>query len=607
MKSSAVKTFRDCLGILNQRDRRKFNFAIWSVAVLGILDLVGVILIGSIGAISIKGVQSQATGDRVNLLLSTLRIEELSLQLQVIVIASIALAFLISKTVITVILTRRILFFLAAKGSELSTFLLERVFAQKIIAIQKTTSDEFQYSTGFGVWSISLGILGVGSTMVADITLLLILGIGLFIVDPLVSLSSFILFFAVGTSLYFLMKNRAKFVGSQIANLQIESTKQLNELLTTFREVFVRNRRMYYIEKLSATRRDYTKAFAEQTFLPSISKYSIEVTIIIGVMVVSGLQFAFRDASRATAGIALFMAAASRIAPAFLRLQQSLIQLQSSSGSAIPTLKLIKTMQTIQSLNAQTTGLSTVHDGFQPQVSIFNLTFKYPNSDKNVIKDFNIEINPGSVTAIVGPTGAGKSTLVDLILGIHEPSSGSITISGYEPEIAIEKWPGAVAYMPQTVGLIDGSVTDNILLGFPRSRETDSLVDAAINAAGIRDFINGLEFGTETQVGERGARLSGGQKQRIGVARALLTNPQLMVLDEATSALDGQTERDFSEALNALKGERTVIAIAHRLSTVIAADKVIYLAEGKIQAMGSFNVVRTLVPDFDEQAKLMGL
>jgi ATP-binding cassette subfamily C protein len=256
MKSSAVKTFRDCLGILNDRDRKKFKFTIWSVAFLGILDLVGVILIGSIGAISIKGVQSQATGDRVNLLLNMLRIQDFSLQAQVIVIASIALSFLISKTIITVLLTRRILFFLAAKGSELSTFLLERVFAQKIIAIQKTTSDEFQYSTGFGVWSISLGILGVGSTMVADIVLLLILGIGLFIVDPLVALSSFVLFFVVGTSLYFLMKNRAKFVGSQIANLQIESTKQLNELLTTFREVFVRNRRMHYIEKLSGTRRE---------------------------------------------------------------------------------------------------------------------------------------------------------------------------------------------------------------------------------------------------------------------------------------------------------------------------------------------------------------
>jgi ABC-type multidrug transport system fused ATPase/permease subunit len=607
MKSSAVKTFRDCLGILNDRDRKKFKFTIWSVAFLGILDLVGVILIGSIGAISIKGVQSQATGDRVNLLLNMLRIQDFSLQAQVIVIASIALSFLISKTIITVLLTRRILFFLAAKGSELSTFLLERVFAQKIIAIQKTTSDEFQYSTGFGVWSISLGILGVGSTMVADIVLLLILGIGLFIVDPLVALSSFVLFFVVGTSLYFLMKNRAKFVGSQIANLQIESTKQLNELLTTFREVFVRNRRMHYIEKLSGTRREYTKAFAEQTFLPSISKYTIEITIIVGVMVISGLQFAFRDASRATAGIALFMAAASRIAPAFLRLQQSLIQLQSSSGSALPTLKLIKAMQTIQSLSSQSTGLCTVHDGFQPRVSIKGLSFRYPKSDKNVINNFNAEINPGTVTAIVGPTGAGKSTLVDLILGIHDPSSGSITISGYEPESAIEKWPGAVAYMPQTVGLIDGSVADNILLGFPRSKETDSLVDAAIDAAGVREFINGLEFGKETQVGERGARLSGGQKQRVGVARALLTNPQLMVLDEATSALDSESELEISEAIQKLRGKSTVIVVAHRLSTVRTADQVIYIGlDGNI-VTGSFQFVRESVPDFDRQAILLGL
>jgi ABC-type multidrug transport system fused ATPase/permease subunit len=607
MNTSAIKTFRDCLGILNDRDRKRFNLAIWSVAFLGILDLVGVILIGSIGAISIKGVQSQATGDRVNLLLSVLNIQDLSLQLQVIVIASIALAFLVSKTIITIILTRKILFFLAAKGSELSTFLLERVFAQKIIAIQKTTSDEFQYSTGFGVWSISLGILGVGSTMVADITLLLILGIGLFIVDPLVALSSFLLFFVVGISLYFLMKNRARYVGSQIASLQIESTKQLNELLTTFREVFVRNRRMYYIERLSATRRDYTKAFAEQTFLPSISKYAIEITIIVGVMAVSGLQFAFRDASRATAGIALFMAAASRIAPAFLRLQQSLIQLQSSSGSALPTLKLIKTMETVHSLKSQTSELCIDHEGFQPQISISNLSFKYPNSDKFVIKDFEIEIHTGSVTAIVGPTGAGKSTLVDLILGIHEPSKGSITISGHEPEIAIEKWPGAIAYMPQAVGLIDGSVIENILLGFPRTNQSDSLVEAAINAAGIRNFINGLENGIETQVGERGARLSGGQKQRLGVARALLTNPQLMVFDEATSALDSESELEISEAIQNLRGKTTVIVVAHRLSTVRTADQIIYVGLDGVIVTGSFQSVRENVPDFDRQALLLGL
>ena len=604
---SAIKSFRECLQILNSRDRLKFTLAMWSLALLGILDLVGVILIGSIGAITIRGVQSQNTGDRVNSLLNLLHIENINLQQQVTVIASVALLFLVSKTIITVVLTRRILFFLAAKGSELSTYLLERVFSQKIIAIQKSTSDQFQYSTGFGVWSISLGILGVGSTMVADASLLIILGIGVFIVDPLVAISAFALFFVVGVSMYFLMKNRARYVGNEIAKLQIESTKQLNELITTFREIFVRNRRMYYIEKLSATRKDYTNAFAEQTFLPSISKYVIEITIIVGVMLVSGLQFALRDASRAAAGIALFMAAASRVAPAFLRLQQSLIQLQSSSGQALPTLELINSMKEVDSLKADSSKLQTSHVNFVPKVSISNLTFKYPDSEKILFESFNLVIEPGTVTAIVGPTGSGKSTLVDLLLGIHDPLVGTINISGHTPEVAIEKWPGAIAYMPQTVGLIDGSISDNILLGFPNSVENKALVNTAIDNAGIRDLINEFELGIDTQIGERGGRISGGQKQKIGMARAMLTNPQLIILDEATSALDSESELEISEAIQNLRGKTTVVLIAHRLSTVRSADQVLYVGTSGETISGTFESVREKVADFDRQATLMGL
>ena len=593
MKTSAIKSFRECLQILNSRDRLKFTLAMWLLALLGILDLVGVILIGSIGAITIRGVQSQNTGDRVNFLLNLLHIENINLQQQVTVIASVALLFLVSKTIITVVLTRRILFFLAAKGSELSTYLLERVFSQKIIAIQKSTSDQFQYSTGFGVWSISLGILGVGSTMVADASLLMILGIGVF--------------FVVGVSMYFLMKNRARYVGNEIAKLQIESTKQLNELITTFREIFVRNRRMYYIEKLSGTRKDYTNAFAEQTFLPSISKYVIEITIIVGVMLVSGLQFALRDASRAAAGIALFMAAASRVAPAFLRLQQSLIQLQSSSGQALPTLELINSMKEVESLKADSSKLQTSHVNFVPKVSISNLTFKYPDSEKILFESFNLVIEPGTVTAIVGPTGSGKSTLVDLLLGIHDPLVGTINISGHTPEVAIEKWPGAIAYMPQTVGLIDGSISDNILLGFPNSIENKALVNTAIDNAGIRDLINEFELGLDTQIGERGGRISGGQKQKIGMARAMLTNPQLIILDEATSALDSESELEISEAIQNLRGKTTVVLIAHRLSTVRSADQVLYVGTSGETISGTFESVREKVADFDRQATLMGL
>jgi ABC-type bacteriocin/lantibiotic exporter with double-glycine peptidase domain len=194
-----------------------------------------------------------------------------------------------------------------------------------------------------------------------------------------------------------------------------------------------------------------------------------------------------------------------------------------------------------------------------------------------------------------------------LILGVLEPSEGTISVSGRTPQDAINTWPGAISYVPQDVFVLKGSILENISIGYPTPNSHDSNVNEAIQLSQLSVYIDELPEGIETPLLERGTNLSGGQRQRIGIARALYTSPRLLILDEATSALDGQTERDFSAALSELKGERTVIAIAHRLSTVIAADKVVYLAEGRIQAMGSFESVRSRVPDFDEQAKLMGL
>jgi ABC-type multidrug transport system fused ATPase/permease subunit len=161
--------------------------------------------------------------------------------------------------------------------------------------------------------------------------------------------------------------------------------------------------------------------------------------------------------------------------------------------------------------------------------------------------------------------------------------------------------------MPQMVGLIDGSVLENILLGFPNSSENRALANAAVDNAGIRELINELELGIDTQIGERGGRISGGQKQKIGMARALLTNPQLIILDEATSALDSESEFEISQAIQNLRGKTTVILIAHRLSTVRSADQVLYVGNSGETISGTFETVRKNVPDFDRQATLMGL
>jgi ABC-type multidrug transport system fused ATPase/permease subunit len=182
-----------------------------------------------------------------------------------------------------------------------------------------------------------------------------------------------------------------------------------------------------------------------------------------------------------------------------------------------------------------------------------------------------------------------------------------VTISGRKPLDAITKWPGAISYVPQTVSLIEGTIRENICMGFASDQIGTEHVLRAINGASLSEFISNAPAGLDTQVGEIGSKISGGERQRIGIARALLTNPKLLILDEATSSLDGETEAEIADAINSIKGEVTVVMIAHRLSTVRNADLVLYLEKGKIRSIGTFEQVRQSIPNFDAQAKLMGL
>ena len=197
--------------------------------------------------------------------------------------------------------------------------------------------------------------------------------------------------------------------------------------------------------------------------------------------------------------------------------------------------------------------------------------------------------------------------MIDLILGVLEQDSGKIIISELDPQSAVRKWPGAVAYVPQDVILTSGTVRENIALGYPVNLATDEVVKRAVSFASLDDLILSFPDGLDTKVGERGAKLSGGQRQRVGIARAVLTVPKLLVLDEATSALDGETEHAISLGLENLRGDTTIIIVAHRLSTIMNADSVIYMKDGAVIDIGSFEELRIRVPEFNSQAKLMGL
>ena len=600
-------TFRQAIGILSKSDRRKLGIVTVIQVFLGILDLFGVLAIGLLGTLSITGIQSREPGNRVNTVLSFLGLGNSTFQAQAIAIGGAAVLLLVGRTIFSIIFTRRILYFMSRRGASISANLISRFLAQPFLVIQRWSSQEALYAVTRGVEIIALQILALSVVMIADVSLLIILVIGLFIVDPVTSIGTVLIFGAIALILYKLMHERAGRIGVRNAELAIKGNEKIIEVFSSYRESVVRNRRDYYAREIAKVRYEFSDLSAEMSFMPYISKYVIETTVIVGAVLIGAVQFLMKDASHAVATLAIFVAAGTRIAPAVLRIQQGTVMIKSGLGVAKPTLDLVASLgQKPIKVNLDDQ-VKTEHIGFEPALEILNVSITYPEKDDKALSNISVKAQPGTLIAIVGPSGAGKTTLVDALLGVLEPDSGTVHISGVTPIEAISKWPGAIAYVPQDVLVANGSILENVALGYPLEAATDELVNDAIRIASLAEFVATLPEGLDTNLGERGAKISGGQRQRIGIARALFTKPKLLVLDEATSALDGGTEESISADIQKLKGSTTVVLIAHRLSTVRDADLVLYMDKSEIVARGNFEEVRNAVPDFDRQAKLMGL
>jgi ABC-type multidrug transport system fused ATPase/permease subunit len=496
---------------------------------------------------------------------------------------------------------------MSRRGAAISANLINRFLTQPLLTVQRYSIQEALFAVTSGVEILALQVLALSVVLIADVALLIILVLGLFMVDPLTSIGTVIIFGFVALALYKLMHEKAGKIGSQSSELTIKSSEKIVEVFSSYRESIVRNRRDFYARDIAKTRFEISDVRAEISFMPYISKYVIETTVIVGAVLIGAAQFVMQDAAQAAATLGVFVAAGSRIAPAVLRIQQGSVTMKNALGLSKPTLDLIELLGNNKLSENLDDQVHIKHEGFEPSLEVTNVSLKYPEKADNALFNVTLTVQPGQVIAIVGPSGTGKTTLVDVLLGVLEPDSGSVRISGTTPLEAISKWPGAIAYVPQDVLVVNGSIRENVSLGYPLIAATDELVNDAIKIASLSDFVSSSPTGLDTNLGERGAKISGGQRQRIGIARALFTKPKLLVLDEATSALDGGTEESISTDIQKLKGSTTVVLIAHRLSTVRDADLVLYMDKGEIVARGTFEEVRNAVPDFDRQAKLMGL
>lgn len=593
--------------VLSRRDQQKVAVIAVVQICMGFLDLLGVVAIGLLGALSVSSLQSDKPGVRVNSALEILHISSSSIQTQVLILGIGAVVLLIGRTFLSIFFTRRILFFLSRRGAKISADLISRLLAQPLLVIQTRTTQETLYAVTRGVELITLQVLATLVVVIGDLALLIIMAIGLFVVDPTTAIGTFLIFLLIGYCLHRFMHIRVGELGKESSKLSIRSNEKIVEVFGSYRESVVSNRRDFYAREIGTFRLDLANASAEMNFLPYVSKYVIETAVVLGALLIGATQFILQDTAHAVATLAIFLAAGTRIAPAMLRVQQGMIQIRGNLGVAQPTLDLIESLGDAPLIENVEDKIDVIHEGFVPEIRITSASLTYPFKLTRAISDISLTVSPGTSVALVGSSGAGKTTLIDVLLGVLDPDEGSVLISGLPPLLAVAKWPGAVSYVPQDVVIAAGTIRENVALGYSPIEATDEFVMSALKVAHLDDFVAGLPQGIDTQVGERGAKISGGQRQRLGIARAMFTQPHLLILDEATSSLDGETEASISESIHALRGTTTVVMIAHRLSTVRDADVVVYMSEGKVLAMGNFEEVRTGVPNFDHQAKLMGL
>jgi ATP-binding cassette subfamily C protein len=607
---STYATITEIWSILIPRDRKVLKAAIFIQGLLSLLDLLGVALIGSIGALSIYGIQSQESDNFANYFTRLMQIEDLTFQAQVAFLSIAAVSVLLLKTVTSLYITRKTLEFVSRRGAMVSGNLLKNVLYKSTQEINTHSRQDLIFAATTGVQYLTTGVIGISVTMLADVALLIVLSIGLLVLNPSLAVTTLIIFVFVGAFLNLYFRNKAFRVGSQETVSHVKSADVMGEVVSTIREALVRDTREHYIQEFIRLRTNVAAAEAKRTFMPFVSKYVMEIAIVLGAFVVAGIQYALFDAKTATAGLAIFFGASSRLAPSVLRIQQSLTQIRIYLGHSENTKKLLFDGKNLRQLKTSLhfdSGSTKVAEEFVSEVLLKDVRFSFSDDDRFELKIDLLQIPPLKQVAIVGASGSGKSTLVDVLLGVLTPNSGLVNISGVSPEIAFKHWPGAVGYVPQSTVIAACSILQNVALGFD-PKDVDVLkVKESLQLAGLDEFVGEDSNGLYLEVGESGFRLSGGQRQRLGIARALYTQPKLLVLDEATSALDSLTESEITISLNKLRSRVTLVTIAHRLSTVKDADTVIFMDEGKITASGTFEEVRAKVKTFDQQANLLGL
>lgn len=593
--------------LLTQKEKLFFLIRVAIRMALNGLDIVAVGLMGVLGAITATGLSGQ------NLEIFGYRIPAPDASNVILLVALIAGLFLL-KGGLGILFARWTAVFLAGLEIKNSAKITRYLFSGSLHRLRRYSRAEIGFLVESSTSATFSGVLGSITTLLIEGTLFLSIFAMFLVVDWFAALIIALYFSLLVFVLQMTTARRFIQSGRNLRKSSVDSGGSILEMVDGYREIAVLSKQDYFLTRFIEAKKLSARTGVTLQILKSLPRYIAESGLILGALGFVVWQLSKGSLAEGLLSLGIFLAGSFRMMGAILPLQSIWNDLRIMQDWVTNAQEILVTLREMPELLDSGIFSETVLSSLKDRrltteiglpVDIANVMFSHPGNKSPTINNVSVSIAAGSYVAIVGPSGAGKTTFVDLLLGLHDPDSGSIEVAGIDPRRLREESPGLISYVPQRPGLVSGSIAQNVALGVPEKEIDEEAVRDALSRAQLLDFVDTLSAGIHSSLGPQSDSLSGGQIQRLGFARALYTDPRLVILDEATSALDAATEASVAASIKNVGEKTTVIVIAHRLSTIQDADQVHVMDEGKIVASGTFSEVRKAVPMVEEYVQLM--
>lgn len=578
------RVVKQALAFMSERERLLFCVFLFARALVALLDLIGILSIGLIAtSMALFLAREGSQGESINL--GPVTIPALNLE-WVPLVTGLVLVLFSTKAVFSIILTRQLAIFLAKIEARAAWVITQNAFGKGLEGARLNSREEILFAVQNGSPSAFNNILNSVGTLAAEGFLFTLVLATFAIVNPAVSIGALVYFGMVGIFIQLFIGRTMQSRSDKLAKAVVDANTGISDLGEVIREATVLGRRQFFYDQVLRSRMSASGSAADQFTLMYMPRYIVETALIIAVTVFVMIQVFSGDIQSSAATIGIFLSGGLRLTSSLLPLQSALLIIKQAIPQANRALELLTPYERAQTVETTQSDQPLISSALS--VKINNLSFSYQGAKTDSLSDINLEIPAGSQAAFVGLSGSGKSTLADLVLGLLSPSKGTIELNGMNPIDIIDSNPGVLAYVPQKPGMVSGTISQNIAMGIPQDEIDPTKLSRAIIDAQLKEFVDSLPNGLDTDIGKRKDEFSGGQLQRIGLARALYSSPKLLIMDEATSALDAESEAKINSAIDQMRGSVTIVLIAHRLNTIQQSDTLYLLEKGKITASGTF-------------------